>query len=57
MDWIEREIARIEDEVYGGSMPAHNKALLRKQLQKDERIWEFQNADIIRGYDDGEARP
>ena len=45
MNWIDQKIAEHDAQVYGGEMPARNKALLRKELEKDERIWEKQNAD------------
>lgn len=54
MTWIEREVARVEDSVYGGSMPVANKSVLRKMLQKDEKIWEKQLADYSEA-DAGEA--
>lgn len=54
MSWIDDEIAEHSARVYGGEMPAHNKAVLRKELEKDERIWEKQNADYVYGQDEGE---
>jgi hypothetical protein len=38
--YIEQKIAEHEARVYGGNMPAHNKATLRKQLEEEDRFWE-----------------
>lgn len=50
----EQEIARVEREVYGNSMPAHNKAVLRKRLEAEDRFWERYDArkDNNTGRDD-----
>lgn len=49
---------KIEEEVYGGAMPAHNKAVLRAMKEREDRRWgEFCERDFISGFDDGEARP
>jgi hypothetical protein len=37
--YIEGEIARVERESYEGSMPAHNKRILRKQLEDEELFY------------------
>jgi hypothetical protein len=52
--YIEGEIARVEQESYEGSMPAHNKRVLRKQLQ-DEELYYLKEAvrqDSNTGRDD-----
>lgn len=58
---IEKEIELYNQRVYGGKMQAHVKQTLRSKFMREQRaeeLWgEFCNADIIRGYDDGEARP
>lgn len=36
----EERIAEVEQNVYGGNMPAHNKAVLRSILEKEDRFWE-----------------
>ena len=44
--------------LYGGKMPAHNKQIMwlvfKREEEANKRWGEFCNADIIRGYDDGE---
>lgn len=55
MDYIEDEIAKYEARVYpDGAMPAHNKSVLRKQLEAEDRFWVHFDRDHINGYDDGE---
>jgi len=39
-DYNEQEVARIEKEVYGGSMPVANKTVLRDMLKKEDKVWE-----------------
>lgn len=55
-DFIEQEVSRQECEVYGGSMPARSKALLREMLRKEDRFWTYFDCDHINGYDDGEPQ-
>lgn len=56
--YIEEEIAKVEREVYGGSMPAHNRGVLRAMLHKKEeredRFWQRWDArkDSNTGPDD-----
>jgi hypothetical protein len=56
MNWIEEKIAQIEQETYGSDMPASNKALLRKQLEKEDRFWVHFDRDHINGFDDSEPQ-
>ncbi len=35
-EYIERKVAQVEKEVYGGSMPAANKSVLRQMIKADE---------------------
>jgi hypothetical protein len=37
--YVEGEIARVERESYEGGMPAHNKRVLRKQLEDEELFY------------------
>lgn len=50
----EERIAEVEKNVYGGSMPAYNKAALRAILEKEDRFWEREAKDFVPGRDDGE---
>lgn len=38
-EYVERKIAEHERTVYGGNMPAHNKATLRRELEAEELFW------------------
>lgn len=38
--WVEEKIKWQEANIYGGDMPAHNKAVVRKQLLQEDRFWE-----------------
>lgn len=35
----EKEIAKVEAEVYGGQMPVHNKGVLRAKLEAEDRFY------------------
>lgn len=39
-DWIEEVVEKTEKDVYGGYMPAHNKATLRDILRKEAAFWD-----------------
>ena len=56
MNYIEDEIAAYEARVYPEGMPATNKAVLRKQLEAEDKFWIAEGADFIRGFDDGEPQ-
>lgn len=36
----DEEIEKVNKEVYGGSMPAHNKEVLRSVIEKENSFWE-----------------
>jgi hypothetical protein len=44
-NYIENKIAEVEKNVYGGEMPAHNKAVLRQELKKEERFHECEELE------------
>ena len=56
MDQIEQKIAEHEAKVYGvGKMPAQNKAVLRKQLERKDAFLDlYMDRDFVNGKDDGE---
>ena len=37
---IEEEIKEYNHKVYGGEMPAHNKAVLRSLIEKENKFWD-----------------
>lgn len=39
-DYIEARIEEVNQKTYGGAMPAHNKKVLRDQLEAEARFWE-----------------
>ena len=41
-DFIDRELTKMEQEVYGGDMPAHNKGVYRSVLKKEIRHEQLQ---------------
>jgi hypothetical protein len=53
-DYVEGKIKQVEEEVYSGAMPAHNKSVLRKELENEEEFWERWDArvDSNTGHDD-----
>jgi hypothetical protein len=53
-EYIERKVDEYEQEHYGGSMPAHNKSILRGQLKKEYEFNEWEARDFVPGKDDGE---
>ena len=50
--WVEGQLSYIEDSVYGGDMPAHNKRLAKQILEREEQQNEKANADYVYGLDD-----
>jgi hypothetical protein len=38
-DLTEREVEEYNQRVYGGAMPAHNKAVLRSVIKKEDEFW------------------
>lgn len=56
MDWIEEAIKEYDERVYGGTMDAHSKSVLRAMKMKEHEFWEREQADFIRGFDDGEPQ-
>lgn len=55
-DYIEKKVEEVAQETYGGDMPEHNKSVLRDVLKKEDKFWEREGADFIRGFDDGEPQ-
>lgn len=53
-EYIERKVKEYERDVYGGDMPARNKATLRDELVREERFWAEWDVrkDSNRGRDD-----
>jgi hypothetical protein len=44
-EYIVRKVAEYEREHYGGSMPAHNKSVLRAQLRREYEFNEWEARD------------
>lgn len=56
MDWIEEAIKEHNQRVYQGTMDAHSKSVLRQMKMKEHEFWMREQADFIRGFDDGEPQ-
>ena len=55
-DWIEEYVEDYNQRVYGGLMSPRAKSVLRAMKMKEHEFWEREQADFIRGFDDGEPQ-
>lgn len=45
---IEDEIEAVNQKVYGGAMPAHNKSVLRSMIEKENKWWDEEEGRVLK---------
>lgn len=55
-DWLEQYVEDYNQRVYAGLMSPNAKRLLREMKRKEHDEWEREQADFVRGFDDGEPQ-